>query len=67
MQQQSSQTLEPLDPARRYDVPTACRYLGISRPWLYRKVERGDLKLIRDGRRTFVAGTDIARLCQAPA
>lgn len=51
----------PLDPSQRYSVREACRYLRVSRPYLYTKIRRGELRVLKDGSRTYVPGTEIAR------
>jgi len=55
---------DPVNPSCRYDVDTAMAYLGISRSRFYAKVRAGELAIVRDGRRTFVCGAEIARLSQ---
>lgn len=54
--------LPPLDPLRRYDVPTTLAYLDISRKTLYDDIKAGKLAIIKHGRRTYVPGSEIARL-----
>lgn len=54
--------LPALDPLRRYPVPEALAYLGISRKTLYDDINAGKLAIIKHGRRTFVPGSEIARL-----
>lgn len=54
--------LPRLDLLRRYSVMEAMAYLGISRKHFYDKIAAGELKVIKDGRRTFVSGAEIARL-----
>lgn len=54
--------LPQLDPLRRYDVSTSLALLGISRKQLYDDIKAGKLAIIKHGRRTFVPGTEIARL-----
>lgn len=51
--------LPPLDPLRRYSVPEALDYLGISRGWFYQRVANGEIPVIRDGKRAFVSGATI--------
>jgi excisionase family DNA binding protein len=58
--------LPPVDPRRRYDVATAAAYLAISRAWLFEKIKAGEIAPIRDGRRTFISGAEIERLCAPP-
>jgi hypothetical protein len=57
--------LEPLDEKRRYSVKLTCAYLDVSHARLYEKIARGELEVIKDGRRTYIPGTEIARLCRA--
>lgn len=59
-----TQALPPLDPLRRYSVEDSCQYLGISRSRLYEKAAAGEIKLIKDGKRTYAPGAEIARLSQ---
>lgn len=60
----STQTtpLAPLDPAQRYSIPEAIRYLRSSRKTIYQDINAGKLAIIKHGRRTFVPGSEIARL-----
>jgi excisionase family DNA binding protein len=60
-------TLAPLDPLRRYSIEDAAQYLSISRARVYEHIATGTITPIKDGRRTFVAGSAIARLCAVPA
>lgn len=53
--------LEPLDPLRRYPVATANRYLAQSNAKTYQDIKHGRLKVIHDGGRTYVPGTEIIR------
>lgn len=57
-----NQALPPLDPLRRYAIEAAKEYLGISRARLYEKIAAGEIATIKDGKRTFVPGKEIARL-----
>lgn len=54
--------LSPLDVLQRYSVREACRYLRISAPKFYETVRAGRIKTMKDGRRRFVPGSEIARL-----
>lgn len=54
--------LAPLDENRRYDIPLAAAYLGISRAKLYEKLAAGELQKLKDGRRTYIPGSEIARV-----
>ena len=58
--------LPPLDAAQRYSLAEACGYLRISRVNVWAKAKRGELVVIREGKRTFVPGSEIVRLCRAP-
>ena len=51
--------LAPLDANQRYDIDEAARYLRISRARLYQKISAGEIRLIKDGRRSFVPGSVI--------
>lgn len=51
--------LPPLDPNQRYTIHEGCCYLRHSRARLYQKVARGELRLIKDGRRSYIAGADL--------
>lgn len=59
--------LPPLDPLRRYSMNEGAARLSISRAHLYTLVTRGDLRTIKDGKRRFIPGTEIARLSTLPA
>jgi len=61
------QQLAPLDNSQRYDVPEALSYLRIGRKKFYENVAAGTIKIIKDGRRTFVPGAEIARLSRPEA
>src|SRR5258705_79720 len=54
--------LPPLDQLQRYPINEAGSYLRMSRARLYEKIAAGELTVIRDGRRTYVPGSEIARL-----
>jgi excisionase family DNA binding protein len=64
---QIQQQLAPLDPAARYSVPEALARLRTSRKTLYELIGRGELRVIKQGRRTYVPGSEIARLSAVPA
>jgi excisionase family DNA binding protein len=61
MQKQSSQ-LAPLDSAQRYEISEAMAYLRTSRATIYQLIAMGTLRVIRQGKRTYVPGSEIARL-----
>jgi excisionase family DNA binding protein len=56
-----------LDCSRRYRIDDAAAYLGISRAKLYVDIRAGKLVTIKDGKRHFVPGSEIARLSRVPA
>jgi excisionase family DNA binding protein len=53
--------LTPLDPQQRYDLDEAARYLRISRSTLYNDISAGLIATIKDRKRRFVPGAEIAR------
>jgi excisionase family DNA binding protein len=53
--------LPALDLNQRYTLAETCDYLRISRPSLYKKIDAGEIRLIEEGARRFVPGTEIAR------
>jgi hypothetical protein len=55
-----------LNPAERYSVPEALALLRTSRASLYKLIRDGALHPIKQGRRTFLAGAEIARLSTTP-
>ncbi len=54
--------LSPLDARQRYSVDEGIAYLRESRSRLYEKIASGELKIIKDGRRTYVPGSELIRL-----
>lgn len=57
----SSVPLPPLDPMQRYTVEESCRYLRISRTWLYEQINTGLIATIKQGRRRYVPGAELVR------
>jgi excisionase family DNA binding protein len=55
--------LAALDPLQRYSVDEAVRYLRTSKPTFYADLKAGRIKTIKHGRRRYVNGAEIARLC----
>jgi len=51
-----------LDPLQRYSLPETCAFLRISRTKLYQLFRTYRLSKIKDGAKSFVAGSEIARL-----
>lgn len=45
----------------RSTIPEFCALAKISRPTAYDRIKRGLLKVVKDGRRTFVSGEELAR------
>lgn len=56
-----------LDPAQRYSILEAIALLRTSRRTLYGMIAKGQLHPIKQGRRSYIAGSEIARLSQVPA
>jgi len=63
----SRPTLPPLDLAQRYTIPEAIFYLRSSRKTIYEDIRGGRLATIKEGKRRFVPGTEIARRSRVPA
>jgi excisionase family DNA binding protein len=63
----TTKTLAPLDTMQRYSIEEATQYLRISRASLYLKIRSGSLRPIKDGSRTLIPGSEIARLSVLPA
>ncbi|GEM_PF-2928678 len=45
----------------RVPVEEGARLLGISRPTIFRRIQRGEISAIRDGRRTLIAMSELER------
>ncbi len=60
-------TLPPLDPLQRYTIDETGAYLRQSRAKTYDDIKAGVLQVIKDGRRTYVAGRMIAARSQGDA
>lgn len=56
-----------IDPGQRYNIGEACCALGVGRNLLYRKINAGELRVIREGSRTLVPGSEIIRLSSVPS
>lgn len=52
--------LPPLDLNQRYTIPEATAYLRQSRAKTYTDIKDGKLPILKDGKRTYVAGRVIA-------
>jgi len=57
-----TQELPALDLLQRYTIDESCAYLRLSRSRVYEKISAGELATVKDGRRHFVPGSEIARL-----
>jgi excisionase family DNA binding protein len=55
-----------LDKLQRYSVPEALALLRTSRRSLYQLIAAGRIRPIKQGRRTFISGAQIAKLSQVP-
>jgi len=50
-----------LDPNRRYQIKVANELLGQSNSKTYEDIAEGRLKVIKDGKRTYIPGSEIIR------
>jgi prophage regulatory protein len=55
-------TLPLVDVAQRYTIAEAIAYLRISHASVYKEINAGRIKVLKQGKRTFVPGSEIARL-----
>ncbi len=60
-------SLPPLDERQRYSIPEAILYLRSSRKTIYDDIATGRLKTIKEGKRRFVPGSEIARRSAVPS
>src|SRR5882724_7315243 len=58
----ANQAPAPLDVARRYTIAEAVSYLRISHASIYKEINCGRMRVLKHGKRTFVPGSEIARL-----
>ena len=58
--------LPPLDSAQRYSIEEAIAYLRSSRKTVYDDIRAGRLRVLKEGKRTFVPGSEIARRSRLP-
>jgi prophage regulatory protein len=56
------QTLPPVDAAQRYTIAEATAYLRISHASVYKEINARRIRVLKQGKRTFVPGSEIARL-----
>jgi helix-turn-helix protein len=59
--------LPALDERQRYSIEETILYLRSSRRSVYQLINDGVLHPIKQGRRSFISGAEIARLSRAPA
>jgi excisionase family DNA binding protein len=55
-----------LHPNQRYDVDEACAYLRISRAYLFSLIRSGAIQVLKDGRRTYIPGTELIARSRLP-
>lgn len=55
------QALPPLDPLQRYSITEAKSYLRCSHGHLFEKIKKGELRVLKDGRRTYFPGTELIK------
>jgi hypothetical protein len=60
------QPLPPLEPQRRYTINAASGLLSQSRAKTYLDIRAGKLAVIKDGRRTYIPGSEIIRRSTLP-
>jgi excisionase family DNA binding protein len=56
-----------LDPLRRYNVETARSFLGVSRATIYKLIGDSRIATIKEGKRRWIPGSEIARLSAVPS
>jgi hypothetical protein len=56
----------PLDPLQRYEIPETNALLRQSNAKTYGDIKSGKIRVIRDGGRTYVPGSEIVRLSSLP-
>lgn len=61
-----STPLPPVDPNQRYGIDEANAYLRQSRAKTYNDIAAGALKVIKDGKRTYIPGSEIVRRSTLP-
>jgi prophage regulatory protein len=57
-----SRTTAPVDVAQRYTIKEAISYLRISHASIYKEINARRIRVLKHGKRTFVPGSEIARL-----
>jgi hypothetical protein len=56
-----------IDPQQRYTVPETNAVLRQSNARTYQQIKAGDLRIIKDGGRTYVPGSELVRKSTLPA
>jgi excisionase family DNA binding protein len=46
-------------------IPQACAVTGLSRATLYARIKSGQLRVVKDGGRTFITGSELERYLRA--
>ena len=59
-------TLPPLDLAQRYSIEESIAYLRSSRKTVFDDIREGRLATIKEGKRRFIPGSEIARRSRVP-
>jgi hypothetical protein len=59
---QDNRTLAPVDVAQRYTIAEATSYFRISHASIYKEISAHRIRVLKQGKRTFVPGSEIARL-----
>jgi excisionase family DNA binding protein len=57
--------LPPLDPRQRYTPEEAAAYLRMSRKRVFDDIREGRLNSLKEGKRRYIPGTEIARRSSA--
>jgi excisionase family DNA binding protein len=52
--------LAPLDINQRYTISETCSYLRTSRARLYQHIATGKIRVLKDGKRSYISGAEIA-------
>jgi len=58
--------LPPIDVLQRYPIEEAILYLRQSRARTYKQIKCGELRVIKDGKRAYIPGSEIARKSTLP-
>lgn len=62
----SRPSLPPLDQAQRYSIEETIAYLRSSRKTVFDDIREGRLASIKEGKRRFIPGSEIARRSRLP-